>query len=102
MPYDKEIPLYGDGIGSVRYIQHMGSDLTVVNSARVSFGVEKLSLTIKTENLLNISLNTDIHQLSSTMLLLSGLLCLYLSVHNIIDTVLGLIMKYREDIRTRR
>ncbi len=44
MPYDKTIPLYDDDIGCVSYIQHMGSDLTVVNSARVSFGVEKTEL----------------------------------------------------------
>ena len=30
--------IYDDGIGEVSYVQHMGSDLTVVNSARVSFG----------------------------------------------------------------
>lgn len=36
-----KIELYGDGIGSVEYIQHMGSDLTIVNSARVSFGKQK-------------------------------------------------------------
>ena len=36
----KEIELYGDGIGKVQYIQHMGEDRTVVNSARVSFGKE--------------------------------------------------------------
>ena len=35
------IDLYGDGIGKVQYIDHMGTDLTIVNSARVSFGVEK-------------------------------------------------------------
>ena len=40
----KSIDLYGDKIGSVDYVQHMGSDLTVVNSARVSFGVEKQEL----------------------------------------------------------
>ena len=34
-----EIELYGDGIGKVQYIDHMGTDLTIVNSARVSFGV---------------------------------------------------------------
>ena len=39
-----KIELYGDGIGSVDYVSHMGSDLTVVNSARVSFGVEKNEL----------------------------------------------------------
>ena len=37
MKYD----LFDDGIGSVEYISHMGSDLSVVNAARVSFGVEK-------------------------------------------------------------
>ena len=42
----QSIDLYGDGIGSVDYVQHMGSDLTIVNAARVSFGkeVEDLSL----------------------------------------------------------
>tara|TARA_B100000963_G_scaffold109395_1_gene95227 strand:+ start:3504 stop:4223 length:720 start_codon:yes stop_codon:yes gene_type:complete len=34
----QEIELYDDGIGKVQYIQHMGDDKTVVNSARVSFG----------------------------------------------------------------
>ena len=42
--YEKSVILYDDGIGRVDYISHMGSDLTVVNSARVSFGVEKLQL----------------------------------------------------------
>ena len=31
------IDLYEDGIGKVDYIEHMGTDLTIVNSARVSF-----------------------------------------------------------------
>ena len=44
MSYAKTIPIYDDGVGCVSYIQHMGSDLTVVNSARVSFGVEKTEL----------------------------------------------------------
>ena len=35
------IDLYGDGIGKVEYVEHMGSDLSVVNSARVSFGKHK-------------------------------------------------------------
>ena len=39
--YEKTIPLYDDKIGRVDYISHMGSDLTVVNSARVSFGDKK-------------------------------------------------------------
>jgi len=34
----KSIDLYGDGIGKVELVDYMGSDLTVVNSARVSFG----------------------------------------------------------------
>lgn len=40
--YEKTVHLYGDGIGRVDYVSHMGSDLTVVNSARVSFGRSKL------------------------------------------------------------
>jgi thymidylate synthase (FAD) len=35
------IYLYDDNIGRVDLIDHMGSDLTIVNSARVSFGVTK-------------------------------------------------------------
>lgn len=35
------IYLYNDDIGRVDLIDHMGSDLTIVNSARVSFGVTK-------------------------------------------------------------
>ncbi len=42
--YEKTISLYGDGIGRVDYVSHMGSDLTVVNSARVSFGNQKTEL----------------------------------------------------------
>tara|TARA_A100001201_G_scaffold113041_1_gene96840 strand:+ start:476 stop:1234 length:759 start_codon:yes stop_codon:yes gene_type:complete len=33
--------LYDDAIGCVEYVQHMGNDLTIVNAARVSFGVNK-------------------------------------------------------------
>ena len=42
--YEKTIPLYDDNIGRVDYISHMGSDLTVVNSARVSFGTQRDAL----------------------------------------------------------
>lgn len=42
--YDKTVYLYGDDIGKVEYVQHYGEDLTVVNAARVSFGVEKQEL----------------------------------------------------------
>ncbi len=37
---NKKIYLYNDGIGAVEYIQHVGDDRTIVNSARVSFGKE--------------------------------------------------------------
>ena len=47
-----KVELYGDGIGRVDYVEHMGSDLTVVNSARVSFGVEKKELDDKDERLI--------------------------------------------------
>lgn len=42
--YEKSINLYGDDLGKVEYVQHMGSDLTIVNSARVSFGKKKEAL----------------------------------------------------------
>lgn len=53
MGYSKSIELYKDGIGKVDYVSHMGSDLTVVNSARVSFGVEKDELDDKDRKLIN-------------------------------------------------
>lgn len=34
----KLIDLYGDGIGKVSYVQHVGDDKMIVNAARVSFG----------------------------------------------------------------
>lgn len=51
--YTKNIFLYTDKIGSVDYVSHMGSDLTVVNSARVSFGVERNELELKDKKLIN-------------------------------------------------
>ena len=53
MIYDKTISLYDDGIGSVSYVEHMGSDLSVVNSARGSFGVEKADLDDRDRKLIN-------------------------------------------------
>ena len=53
MDYSKSIELYGDGIGKVDYVSHMGSDLTVVNSARVSFGVQKEELDNRDKKLIN-------------------------------------------------
>ena len=47
-----KILLYDDDIGSVEYIDHMGTDLTVVNSARVSFGQERKTLSPKDEKLI--------------------------------------------------
>ena len=44
MSNDKRIDLYNDGIGHVEYVEHMGSDLSIVNSARVSFGKNKEEL----------------------------------------------------------
>ena len=49
----QKIDLYSDGIGSVEYISHNGSDLTVVNAARVSFGAEKKELDEKDIKLIN-------------------------------------------------
>ena len=49
---DNTIYLYDDNIGRVDLIDHMGSDLTIVNSARVSFGVTKDSLEDKDKKLI--------------------------------------------------
>jgi len=51
--YAKSIKIYDDDVGRVDYVSHMGSDLTVVNSARVSFGVEKSSLDGRDKRLIN-------------------------------------------------
>ena len=48
----KTVYLYGDKIGRVDYVQHMGDDLTVVNSARVSFGAQKQTLDNKDKRLI--------------------------------------------------
>jgi thymidylate synthase (FAD) len=45
--------ILGDNIGAVEYISHMGSDLSVVNSARVSFGSEKEKVDEKDIKLIN-------------------------------------------------
>lgn len=52
MPGSKKIDLYNDSIGTVEYVEHMGSDLTIVNSARVSFGKQKGELDEKDEKLI--------------------------------------------------
>jgi len=48
----KRIELYNDGIGAVEYVEHMGTDLTIVNSARVSFGKTKKELDEKDKKLI--------------------------------------------------
>ena len=48
-----KVDLFGDNKGSVEYITHMGSDLTIVNAARVSFGAEKEHLDEKDIKLIN-------------------------------------------------
>jgi len=50
---NKSIELYGDKIGRVELVDYMGSDLTIVNSARVSFGKHKETLDEKDERLIN-------------------------------------------------
>jgi len=51
--YERSIKIYHDDVGCVDYVDHMGSDLTVVNSARVSFGVQKSSLDGRDRKLIN-------------------------------------------------
>jgi thymidylate synthase (FAD) len=59
-----QIFLYGDEIGSVEYVQHMGEDITVVNSARVSFGKHKDTMNAKDEKLIKYLIN---HRHTSTL-----------------------------------
>lgn len=40
----QSIPIYNDGIGKVDLVESMGSDLKVVNAARVSYGKHKTEL----------------------------------------------------------
>ena len=49
---NRTIYLYGDEIGSVSLVDHMGTDLTIVNSARVSFGNQKTELSDKDRRLI--------------------------------------------------
>lgn len=46
------VDLYGDAIGKVELVDAVGSDLTIVNSARVSFGVHKSELDDKDRKLI--------------------------------------------------
>jgi len=50
---NKRIEIFHDNIGAVEYVDHMGSDLTVVNSARVSFGINKDNLDDRDKKLIN-------------------------------------------------
>ena len=47
------VSLFGDDIGAVEYVSHMGSDLSVVNAARVAFGTEKDTVDEKDVKLIN-------------------------------------------------
>ena len=60
----KRVELYGDDIGAVEYVEHMGSDLTVVNSARVSFGKRKEALDERDKKLIRYLID---HKHTSTL-----------------------------------
>ena len=45
--------ILGDGIGEIELVDSMGSDLTVVNSARISYGGESEEMSEKDERLIN-------------------------------------------------
>ena len=49
----RSVNLYEDGIGKVALVEHMGTDLTIVNSARVSFGKHKEKIDEKDKRLIN-------------------------------------------------
>ena len=48
-----KIELFEDSIGAVEYVSHMGTDLSVVNAARVSFGAKKEVVDEKDIKLIN-------------------------------------------------
>jgi thymidylate synthase (FAD) len=50
---NKQNFLYDDKIGQIELVQSMGKDITVVNSARVSFGVHKQEMDDKDKKLVN-------------------------------------------------
>jgi len=52
MEEEKGLELYGDGIGVVEHVESMGTDLSIVNSARVSFGKHKEELDEKDKKLI--------------------------------------------------
>ena len=89
----KKIDLYDDGIGSVELVEHMGTDLTIVNAARVSFGKHRSELNEKDKSLLNTSSIIVTRRPSSTMLLLLGSWYLCSFALNTTVIVLGLTMK---------
>lgn len=60
----RSVDLYGDGVGRVELIDYMGSDLSVVNAARVSFGVEKNQLDDKDRKLIKYLIS---HRHTSTL-----------------------------------
>lgn len=64
MTKTKKIDLYGDEIGLVEYIQHMGTDLTIVNAARVSFGKQKEEIDEKDTRLIEYLIS---HKHTSTL-----------------------------------
>ena len=60
----QEYFLYDDNIGKIELVQHMGEDITVVNSARVSFGVHKSEMNEKDKKLINYLIS---HRHTSTL-----------------------------------
>lgn len=61
---NKKINLYDDKIGHISLVQCMGTDLTIVNAARVSFGVEKLELDDRDKKLIKYLIS---HKHTSTL-----------------------------------
>jgi hypothetical protein len=121
--YAKSIEIYGDGIGKVQYIDHMGSDLTVVNSAR-ALGSALVSISLSWMGVIEIALGSALVSISlswmgvienssiilsdtATLLLWSiivlplNLLSLFMCVLSIIVIEHGPIMKFLEDTQIK-
>ena len=88
----KTVELYGDEIGRVDYIEHMGTDLTIVNSARVSFGTQKEELDGKDRKLINYLAK---HKHTSTF---EHNVVTFRFTLSITATALGRIMRFLVDI----
>ena len=97
----KTVQLFDDKIGKVEYVSHMGSDVSVVNSARVSFGKEVFEVSDKDKKLINYLIK---HRHTSTLehctVTFRVKVPLYIPALSTTGTALGLTMRLVGDTQT--